>query len=44
MCCRTNWQEFPKSKLPPKHRVVAPGSLLTRDFHEDRFDCCGIEC
>jgi hypothetical protein len=30
-------QEFPKSKLPPKHRVVGPGSLMTRDFHEDRY-------
>jgi hypothetical protein len=29
-------KEFPKSKLPPKHRIVVPGGLVTRDFHEDR--------
>jgi hypothetical protein len=29
-------QEFPKSKLPPKHRIVRPGALVTKDFDEDR--------
>lgn len=36
-CPRANSQEFPESKLPPKHRIVGPGSLMTRDFHEDRY-------
>lgn len=31
-------QFFAKTELPEKHRVIAPGQMVTRDFHEDRLN------
>jgi hypothetical protein len=32
------WGTQVKSQLPPKHRVIAPGTMVTRDFVEDRLN------
>lgn len=29
---------FAKRDLPEKHRVIQPGQMVTKDFHEDRLN------
>ncbi|PHH58503.1 hypothetical protein CDD82_2942 [Ophiocordyceps australis] len=34
----TNATMFCKTELPEKHRIVEPGGIMTRDYHEDRLN------
>ncbi|KZF18851.1 hypothetical protein L228DRAFT_271749 [Xylona heveae TC161] len=29
---------FAKTDLPEEHRIIAPGSMVTKDFREDRLN------
>ncbi|KAG8167624.1 hypothetical protein KVR01_003313 [Diaporthe batatas] len=34
----SNEVNFARRELPEKHRVIAPGTMVTKDFHADRLN------
>ncbi|KAJ2903157.1 peptidase inhibitor i78 family domain-containing protein [Zalerion maritima] len=35
---KPGYTNFCKRDLPEKHRVIEPGTMVTKDFHEDRLN------